>query len=172
MEDSEEARVWREAQAFKGIPAVVPAQMGDSKGKGPAAPSAEDALFGVADSEAAALPPPKAPTLPPPKQAPPKRAKGGLSALSASLSKPPKLNTLEKSKLDWNKCVRSRSFPFSPLLWAELELMRVRRFVTKEELSDDLTKARKDGYLEKQDFLQRTEDRREEDYDKSKRGRR
>lgn len=52
------------------------------------------------------------------------------------------------------------------------ELMRVRRFVTKEELSDDLNKARKDGYLEKQDFLQRTEDRREEDYDKSKRGRR
>ena len=46
------------------------------------------------------------------------------------------------------------------------------RFVDKADLSDDLTKARKDGYLEKQDFLSRTDARREEDYDKSKRGRR
>lgn len=42
------------------------------------------------------------------------------------------------------------------------------RFVVKEDLSDDLTKARKDGYLDKQDFLQRTEDRKEADYDASK----
>lgn len=39
-----------------------------------------------------------------PKLGPPKRAKGGLAAMVAN-SKQPKLNTLEKSKLDWNKLV-------------------------------------------------------------------
>lgn len=39
------------------------------------------------------------------------------------------------------------------------------RFVDKEDLTEDLSKARKDGYLDKQDFLQRTEDRKEADYE-------
>ncbi|GAA94893.1 uncharacterized protein L969DRAFT_25732 [Mixia osmundae IAM 14324] len=58
--------------------------------------------------------------------------------------KPPKMTTLEKSKHDWNK------------------------FVAKEKISDDLAKARKDGYLEKQDFLQRVQDKKNEQYEELK----
>lgn len=35
-------------------------------------------------------------------------------------------------------------------------------------MGDDLTKARKSGFLDQQDFLARTEERREDDWDKSK----
>lgn len=47
-----------------------------------------------------------------------------------------------------------------------------RRFVDKEDLSDTLTHARKDGYLDKQDFLGRTEQAREDAWEKNKAGRR
>ncbi|KAK4699496.1 hypothetical protein P7C70_g6764, partial [Phenoliferia sp. Uapishka_3] len=147
LEDSEEAKVWLAKQ--KSLPpASIAKSLPDLKGKGPST-SAEDALFGGAeeptDHTNITPTPPIAPLEPLKPKPGPKRAKsGGLSSLAASLGKPAKLNTLEKSKLDWKK------------------------FVDKEDLSDDLTKARKDGYLEKQDFLQRTEARREEDYDKSK----
>ncbi|KAL8277130.1 hypothetical protein RQP46_010458 [Phenoliferia psychrophenolica] len=154
LADSDEAKAWlaKQPKPKQSLPPPPPPQPSSSattataKGK-----AAEDALFGSSadnDSPSLSLPSP-IDAAPKPKAAPPKRAKsGGLSSLAASLSKPAKLNTLEKSKLDWNK------------------------FVDKEDLSDDLTKARKDGYLEKQDFLSRTDARREEDYDKSKRARR
>lgn len=92
--------------------AVVQIAAPDVKGKGPSVSAAEDALFGGADTgpesftPTASVPAPTlAPVEPPkPKAGPPKRAKsGGLSSLAASLGKPAKLNTLEKSKLDWNK---------------------------------------------------------------------
>ncbi|GAA6064260.1 hypothetical protein JCM10212_002587 [Sporobolomyces blumeae] len=84
---------------------------------------------------------------------PPRKRKapgGGLGALASSLgvgpgAKPPKLNTLEKSKLDWDS------------------------YVSKETgLSDTLSHARKDGYLEKRDFLDRVERRKEEGYEAGK----
>ncbi|GAA5912110.1 hypothetical protein JCM5296_000797 [Sporobolomyces johnsonii] len=84
---------------------------------------------------------------PGPKGGPRKKAAGGLGALAASLGvgKPAKLNTLEKSKLDWNK------------------------YVSKEDgLSDTLAHARKDGYLEKKDFLDRVEMRKEEGWEKGR----
>ena len=40
--------------------------------------------------------------------------------------------------------------------------------MAKEDLEDTLQHARKDGYLDKQDFLGRTEARREEAWEKSK----
>ncbi|KAK4048250.1 hypothetical protein OIO90_005869 [Microbotryomycetes sp. JL221] len=80
----------------------------------------------------------------------PKRPKsGGLNALAAQLKKPSKLNTLEKSKLDWNK------------------------FVSKEDgLADTLTQARKSGYLDKQDFLSRTEQAKDDQWEQAKSTRR
>lgn len=96
-----------------------------------------------------------------------------MGALAASLAKPAKLNTLEKSKLDWNKCVSSVSMVVSAEMEGEkLTGIHLPRFVDKEDLSDSLTHARKDGYLEKQDFLQRTEDAREDAWEKSKSKRR
>ncbi|GAA5963373.1 hypothetical protein JCM21900_000585 [Sporobolomyces salmonicolor] len=84
---------------------------------------------------------------PGPKGGPRKKAAGGLGALAASLGvgKPAKLNTLEKSKLDWTQ------------------------YVSKEDgLSDTLAHARKDGYLEKKDFLDRVEMRKEEGWEKGR----
>ncbi|GAA5990820.1 hypothetical protein JCM5350_005127 [Sporobolomyces pararoseus] len=77
-----------------------------------------------------------------------KKAGGGLGAMAASLgvgSKPAKLNTLEKSKLDWNQYVQ-----------------------TQDGLEDTLQHARKDGYLEKKDFLDRVEMRKEEGWEKGR----
>ncbi|KAI5481013.1 craniofacial development protein 1 [Pseudohyphozyma bogoriensis] len=146
LADSDEAKTWLAKQATLPSTASTPAPLtpaDDDKGKGKA--SSLDALFGPESDSATSAPVPAEdkPEPPKPKAGPPKRAKGGLGALAASLAKPAKLNTLEKSKMDWNK------------------------FVAKEDLSDDLTRARKDGYLEKQDFLQRTEQAREDAYDKT-----
>ncbi|QSL65232.1 hypothetical protein MERGE_002541 [Pneumocystis wakefieldiae] len=58
-----------------------------------------------------------------------------LSSLEISNNKPMKLNTLEKSKLDWAK------------------------FVDKEGISEELKNASKDGYMDKQLFLQVAEER-------------
>ncbi|KAF9192453.1 Craniofacial development protein 1 [Haplosporangium sp. Z 767] len=70
------------------------------------------------------------------------RKKSNLDALAATygVKKPPKLNTLEKSKLDW------------------------RNFVGKEGIEDELKHHNKDGYMEKVAFLQRTDERRDKEY--------
>lgn len=65
------------------------------------------------------------------------RPKSILSSLVSQYDiKIPKMNTLEKSKLDWQK------------------------FVEKEDIQDDLKYKNKDGYMEKVEFLQRVDDRR------------
>lgn len=112
--------------------------------------SAIDALFGdsTEPSSAPSTSTVPAPAPPPPKAAP-RRPKSSLSSLASSLAKPSKLNTLEKSKLDWSS------------------------YVQKEDgLVDDLEKARKGGYLEKMDFVRRTEERAEEERERLKSGRR
>lgn len=62
-------------------------------------------------------------------------AKGGLASVLNKLGKKDKLSTLEKSKLDWNK------------------------FKQNEGIDEEIKTFNrgKDGYLEKQDFLQRTD---------------
>jgi len=77
-------------------------------------------------------------TIQPSKRAPPKKRQSAIEAVSAK-KKAPKLNTLEKSKLDWAG------------------------FVDREGISSDLKQHNKDGYMEKQDFLRRTEERRYQD---------
>lgn len=91
-EDSVEGQTWLESEKRKK----------DVKGKG--VRSAEDELFGpeVPKVEEVGV---KVAVVEKPKAAPPRRAKGGLAGLAAGLGKPPKLNTLEKSKVDWNKYV-------------------------------------------------------------------
>ncbi|KAK4047149.1 hypothetical protein OIV83_005601 [Microbotryomycetes sp. JL201] len=96
---------------------------------------------------------PESAVLPPPPAAKPagRRPKpsGGLNALAAQLKKPAKLNTLEKSKLDWNK------------------------FVSKEEgLADTLSQSRKNGYLDKQDFLDKAQQAKDAAWEQSKSTRR
>lgn len=63
---------------------------------------------------------------------------GGISNVLSQLTKKQKISTLEKSKLDWDK------------------------FKKEENLDEELTTYNKgkDGYLEKQDFLQRADLRR------------
>ncbi|GJJ74303.1 hypothetical protein EMPS_06661 [Entomortierella parvispora] len=70
------------------------------------------------------------------------RRKSTLDALAATygVKKPAKMNTLEKSKLDWNT------------------------FVGKEGIEDELKHHNKDGYMEKVAFLQRTDERRDQEY--------
>ncbi|KAG0048483.1 Craniofacial development protein 1 [Gryganskiella cystojenkinii] len=70
------------------------------------------------------------------------RRKSTLDELAATygVKKPPKMNTLEKSKLDWNA------------------------FVGKEGIEDELKHHNKDGYMEKVAFLQRTDERRDKEY--------
>ncbi|ORY84152.1 bucentaur or craniofacial development-domain-containing protein [Leucosporidium creatinivorum] len=152
LEDSKEAQDWLAKQKALGLPTTPSSSSAPAAAAAPiASTSAIDALFGPDSSSAdtppvastststSAAPPASAESALAPAPAPkgaagPKKKKGGgLGALAASLGKPAKLNTLEKSKLDWNK------------------------FVDKEDLSDSLTHARKDGYLDKQDFLGRTE---------------
>ncbi|KAF0543515.1 BCNT-domain-containing protein [Gigaspora margarita] len=63
------------------------------------------------------------------------KPKSTLGQLAASLSKKPKkLNTLEKSKIDW------------------------KQYVDQEGIVDELKYHNKNGYIEKQEFLQRTYD--------------
>ncbi|KAF9106521.1 swr complex subunit [Mortierella sp. GBA35] len=78
------------------------------------------------------------------------RKKSNLDELAATygVKKPAKLNTLEKSKLDWNN------------------------FVGKEGIEDELKHHNKDGYMEKVAFLQRTDERRDEEYQQLKKKRR
>ena len=65
------------------------------------------------------------------------RPKSNLSALVSQYGiKVPKMNTLEKSRLDWQG------------------------YVDREGLRDDLKYKNKDGYMEKVAFLQRVDDRR------------
>ncbi|BGP02462.1 SWR1-complex protein 5 [Rhodotorula toruloides] len=120
--------------------------------------SSLDALFGPDTSTSATPDAPSASASPAPVPAPskpappaggaPKRKKaGGLAGVAASLGvgKPAKLNTLEKSKLDWNSFVS-----------------------TQTGLEDTLAHARKDGYLEKRDFLDRVDARKEEGWEKAR----
>jgi hypothetical protein len=66
-----------------------------------------------------------------------KRPKSSLSSLVSQYNiKEPKMNTLEKSKLDWQG------------------------YVDREGIRDDLKYKNKDGYMEKVAFLQRVDDRR------------
>ncbi|BGP25094.1 craniofacial development protein 1 [Rhodotorula toruloides] len=121
------------------------------------ASSTLDALFGpvtttsaAPDASSTAASPAPAPSSKPAPSAggAPKRKKvGGLAGVAASLGvgKPAKLNTLEKSKLDWNSFVS-----------------------TQTGLEDTLAHARKDGYLEKRDFLDRVEARKEEGWEKAR----
>ncbi|KAF9361172.1 Craniofacial development protein 1 [Mortierella sp. AD094] len=70
------------------------------------------------------------------------RKKSTLDELATTygVKKPPKMNTLEKSKLDWNN------------------------FVGKEGIEDELKHHNKDGYMEKVAFLQRTDEHRDREY--------
>ncbi|KAM0752904.1 BCNT-domain-containing protein [Meredithblackwellia eburnea MCA 4105] len=160
LETSEEAKRWLAKQGKKNEvssaagekPNGQPGSSTENKTSG--IPSA-DALFGPEDITPSTGSAPSSSSTPQnpitttsdslkPKLAPKRAKAGGLAGMAAALAKPAKLNTLEKSKLDWN------------------------RFVDKEELAEDLSNARKDGYLEKQDFLRRTDSKREEDWEKSK----
>ncbi|KAG0373357.1 swr complex subunit [Mortierella sp. AD032] len=78
------------------------------------------------------------------------RRKSTLDQLATTygVKKPPKLNTLEKSKLDW------------------------KNFVGKEGIEDELKHHNKDGYMEKVAFLQRTDERRDAEYQELKKKRR
>ncbi|KAG0331052.1 swr complex subunit [Podila humilis] len=77
------------------------------------------------------------------------RKKSTLDELASTygVKKPMKMSTLEKSKLDWNQ------------------------FVGKEGIEDELKQHNKDGYMEKVAFLQRTEARRDEEYQNLKKKR-
>ncbi|KAK9235554.1 bucentaur or craniofacial development-domain-containing protein [Lipomyces kononenkoae] len=66
----------------------------------------------------------------------PRKRKGSSLEAMAAKSKPTKLNTLEKSKLDWQG------------------------FVEEQGIEDDLRRHNKGGYLHKQDFLSRVEEKR------------
>ncbi|KAN0052995.1 hypothetical protein ACTA71_012476 [Dictyostelium dimigraforme] len=67
---------------------------------------------------------------PPPKPTTSKSKKGGLNNLLSNLSKPKKINTLEKSKLDWDK------------------------FKDQDETEKHIIEQqKKDGYLERKNFL-------------------
>ncbi|KAH8553935.1 bucentaur or craniofacial development-domain-containing protein [Umbelopsis sp. PMI_123] len=68
------------------------------------------------------------------------RPKSNLSALVSQYNiKTPKMNTLDKSKLDWQG------------------------YVDREGIREDLKYKNKDGYMEKVEFLQRVDDRRIQD---------
>lgn len=61
------------------------------------------------------------------------KAASGLDQVLASLDAPKKVSTMEKTSLDWDK------------------------FKEVEGIEDELQQYTKDGYLEKQDFLQRVD---------------
>lgn len=62
-----------------------------------------------------------------------KTASSGVDQVLASLDAPKKVSTMEKTSLDWDK------------------------FKEAEGIEDELQQYTKDGYLEKQDFLQRVD---------------
>lgn len=113
LEDSEEAKNWlllqekerllsKNGKGKSTIPLVEPKSQETR---------AMDSLFGGEEESSSTTSAPVVASVPlvvepaiKPKAGPPKRAKGGLAAMVAN-SKQPKLNTLEKSKLDWNKSV-------------------------------------------------------------------
>lgn len=66
----------------------------------------------------------------------PKEEKKGLDKVLQALDEPKKVSTMEKSSLDWDK------------------------FKEKEGIEDELTQYTKDGYIEKQEFLQRLDHKR------------
>lgn len=68
----------------------------------------------------------------------PVKSLGGIGSVLSQLGKKPKISTLEKSKLDWD------------------------RFKKEENIEEELASYNKgkDGYLERQDFLQRADLRR------------
>jgi hypothetical protein len=98
-EDSDEAKAWlaqRERQAG--------GAKDDSRGTRPSSPKE------VTSSESPRPPPPPpastgTPAPAPEKRKPPAKRKSSLASLAASAQKPKKINTLEKSKLDWQKWV-------------------------------------------------------------------
>lgn len=61
------------------------------------------------------------------------KRKGGVGSVLAMINKKPKMSTLEKSRLDWMK------------------------YRQQEGIEDQLEQNKKDGYLERQDFLKRSE---------------
>ncbi|GJN90925.1 hypothetical protein Rhopal_003939-T1 [Rhodotorula paludigena] len=158
-----------EAQAFFARqPRSAPKPAAPSPGTSAPAPSSSapaskpdpttaslDALFGpevpsaAASSSSTAAPSSAAPASLPPQPAslPPKRkapgaAGGGLAGMAATLGvgqKKAKLNTLEKSKLDWNQL-------------------------------HTLAHARKDGYLDRRDFLDRVEQSGIDAWDRARQG--
>ncbi|KAL3663566.1 hypothetical protein V7S43_011452 [Phytophthora oleae] len=65
-----------------------------------------------------------------------KEEKKGLDKVLQALDEPKKVSTIEKSSLDWDK------------------------FKEKEGIEDELTQYTKDGYIEKQEFLQRLDHKR------------
>lgn len=79
----------------------------------------------------------------PVKKRPVKRRKSSMMEELAR-GKAPKLNTLEKSRMDWLG------------------------YVDQEGLKDDLSQHNKDGYLNKQDFLMRVERRIDDDWKQAK----
>lgn len=110
LEDSEEAKNWLLLQEKERLLSK------NGKAKATVEPktqesSAIDSLFGGEEEPISTTSTPVA-SVPlvvvvekeKPKLGPPKRAKVGLAAMVAN-SKQPKLNTLEKSKLDWNKSI-------------------------------------------------------------------
>ena len=108
--------------------------------------SAEARLY--LQSQEAAAQPPTSPVGGKPLRRPKKRAsmfepnpEGIVKGLSPMINKGPKLNTIEKSKLDWATHVDQEGL--------------------KEEL--DVAEKAKDGYLGRMDFLGRSEAKREED---------
>ncbi|KWU42031.1 hypothetical protein RHOSPDRAFT_36444 [Rhodotorula sp. JG-1b] len=93
-------------------------------------------------------PKPEAAPLPAAKRRKTGKGGGGLAGMAAAMGvggKPAKLNTLEKSKLDWTLYVSSET-----------------------GLEDSLAHARKDGYLDRRDFLDRVEGKKSEQFDQAR----
>lgn len=152
-EGSAEAKKWP----------VVAADKGEDRVQGSASGTTSSPDAGVSlehpsstVSDAPAPPDAKTPSGSSPSKKPatgqrrPAKPKSSLAALAAS-TKPKKISTLEKSRLDWNNHLASSS--------------------SMEEV-DELEKNRKGGgYLEKVDFLQRVDERKEEALSAGKRRR-
>lgn len=103
-----------------------------------------DALFGPSPPDPAPAPSPSAAAPAPapeeksaPAAPPRRRAGGGLAGMAASLGvgkKPAKLNTLEKSKLDWDRC-GGRLLSLSPLSLLPALLSLLTRPGTEENVA-------------------------------------
>lgn len=139
-EGSVEARKWP-VMVDKGDDQVQGSASGTASPAASLAPSSSAALDASVPLEAdlpngSALPKKPAPV---PRR--PTKSKQSLAAMAAA-TKPKKISTLEKSRLDWNDHLTSSS--------------------SKEEV-DELERNRKGaGYLDKVDFLQRVDERKED----------